>query len=399
MPFFVFWHVFSKFVRLYVNESEMTVNVVRVTSKRQLRKFIGFNLELYKDNPYSVPALFFDEMNTLDPKRNAAFEFCEAEYYLAYKADKLVGRVAAIINTSSNTRWNVKAVRFGWLDFIDDLDVSKALLETVSAWGRQRGMTTIQGPLGFSDLDREGMLVEGFDQLATQATSYNYPYYPIHLQKLGYSKVSGWIEKRLTVPDEVPPRHVRLSEMIKERYHLHSEHYPTTRELVKKRGIDIFNLVNESYRDLVGYSALSDRQIKQYSELYMPLVDHRMVCLVADENDRLVGLGVSMPSVSEALQKARGRLMPFGWWYLFKALFVKHPDTLDLLLVAVASDYRNKGVNSIMMAELVKNYIEMGFKWAETTLELEDNVKVQAMWTEYKPKIHKRHTLFSKNLQ
>lgn len=377
----------------------MAVSVVKVASKGQFREFLRFGPELYRDNPYYVPALRLDDMNSLDRSRNAAFDFCEAEYFLAYRDGRLAGRVAAIINAEANERWNVKAVRFGWIDFVDDIEVSRALLDKVSEWGRARGMTLIQGPLGFSDFDREGMLVEGFDQLATQATIYNYPYYPQHLQRLGYTKTAGWIEKRLTVPKEVPPRHVRLCGLIKERYNLHTEHYTTTRELVRKRGLDIFNLVNESYRDLTGYSTLTDRQIEQYAKMYMPFVDHRMVCLIADANDRLVGLGVSMPSISRALQKSGGRLLPLGWWHLIKALFLKHSDTLDLLLVAVAAEYRNKGVNSIMMAELVQNYIDMGFNWAETTLELEDNVQVQAMWAEYEPRIHKRHTLFSKELQ
>lgn len=376
----------------------MAIIIKKVTSPKELKTFIRFNYELYKNNPYSVPDLYDDMLNTFSPEKNAAFEFCEADYFLAYKDNKLVGRVAAIINRRANETWNKKEVRFGWIDFIDDLEVSKALLATVEDWGRQRGMEAIVGPLGFTDMDAEGMLVEGFDQLGTMATIYNYPYYPEHMEKLGYEKEADWVEFKLTVPDKLPEKFVRISEIILQKYNLKIKKLSRKELKEKNYGQRIFDLINEAYAPLYGYSKMTQRQIDQYIKMYLPLIDLRMVSLVEDAEENLVAVGISMPSLSKALQKAKGRMLPFGWFHLLKALFIKKPKVLDLLLVGVKPEYQSKGVNALLFYDLVPVYQQMGFKYGESNPELELNKKVQAQWTAFESVQHKRRRAFKKNI-
>lgn len=376
----------------------MAIIIKKVTSPKELKTFIRFNYELYKNNPYSVPDLYDDMLNTFSPEKNAAFEFCEADYFLAYKDNKLVGRVAAIINRRANETWNKKEVRFGWIDFIDDLEVSEALLATVEEWGRQRGMEAIVGPLGFTDMDAEGMLVEGFDQLGTMATIYNYPYYPEHMEKLGYEKEADWVEFKLTVPDKLPEKFVRISEIILQKYNLKIKKLNRKELKEKNYGQRIFDLINEAYAPLYGYSKMTQRQIDQYIKMYLPLIDLRMVSLVEDAEDNLVAVGISMPSLSKALQKAKGRILPFGWFHLLKALFIKKPKVLDLLLVGVKPEYQSKGVNALLFYDLVPVYQQMGFEYGESNPELELNKKVQAQWTAFESVQHKRRRAFKKNI-
>lgn len=376
----------------------MAIIIKKVTSPKELKTFIRFNYELYKNNPYSVPDLYDDMLNTFSPEKNAAFEFCEADYFLAYKDNKLVGRVAAIINRRANETWNKKEVRFGWIDFIDDLEVSKALLATVEDWGRQRGMEAIVGPLGFTDMDAEGMLVEGFDQLGTMATIYNYPYYPEHMEKLGYEKEADWVEFKLTVPDKLPEKFVRISEIILQKYNLKIKKINRKELKEKNYGQRIFDLINEAYAPLYGYSKMTQRQIDQYIKMYLPLIDLRMVSLVEDAEGNLVAVGISMPSLSKALQKAKGRMLPFGWFHLLKALFIKKPKVLDLLLVGVKPEYQSKGVNALLFYDLVPVYQQMGFEYGESNPELELNKKVQAQWTAFESVQHKRRRAFKKNI-
>ncbi len=376
----------------------MPVSIIPVSTKKQLKQFIRYNYFLYKNNPYSVPDLYSDMLNTLNPQKNAAFEFCEAQCFMAYREGHIVGRVAAIINHKANKKWNVNAVRFDRIDFIDDIDVSKVLIDTVMQWGKERGMDCIEGPLGFTDFDPEGMLVEGFDQLSTIITIYNYPYYPEHLKKLGFETAATWIEMRLTVPPCVPEKHIRIANIVKEKYKLHIVECRSIRQLARRYGKAIFDLLNESYSHLFGYSELSDKQVQQYIDMYLSVVDRRMISMVADENDNLVAVGISMPSISNALRKAKGRMFPFGWWHLLKALFIQHNEVLDLMLVAVKPCYQNKGVNAMLMADLVPRYIEMGFKYGETNCELIENIKVQSMWEFYSPVVHKRRCAFKRNI-
>ncbi|MCC8186586.1 MAG: N-acetyltransferase [Bacteroides sp.] len=377
----------------------MSVSIQKVNTSAELKKFIRFNYKLYKNTPYSVPDLYDDMLATFNKKRNAAFEFCEADYFLAYRDGKLVGRVAAIINHKANEVWNKKEVRFGWIDFIDDREVSEALLRTVEEWGRSRGMDHIQGPLGFTDFDAEGMLVEGFDQLSTMATIYNYPYYPEHLEQLGYEKDADWVEFKIYIPDDIPEKHKRISQLVQKKYNLKIKKYSSAKKIAQDYGQAIFELMNETYKPLYGYSPLSQRQIDQYVKMYLPIVDLRMVTLITDQEDKLVGVGVSMPSLSVALQKAKGRLLPFGWFYLLKALFMKRrSQVLDLLLVAVKPEYQNKGVNALLFSDLIPIYKKLGFVYAESNPELEMNGKVQAQWEYFKTEQHKRRRAFVKKI-
>ena len=331
----------------------MAITIKKVSTKRELKKFIRFNYRMYKGNPYSVPDLYDDMLNTFNKKKNAAFEFCEADYFLAYRDDKIVGRVAAIINNQANKKWECKNVRFGWIDFIDDPEVSSALIKTVEEWGKERGMTHIAGPLGFTDFDAEGMLIEGFDQLSTMATIYNYPYYPVHMEKLGFEKDADWVEYKIYIPDAIPDKHKRISELIQRKNNLKIKKYTSGRKIAKDYGQKIFELMNEAYSPLYGYSPLTQRQIDQYVKMYLPILDLRMVTLITDANDELVCVGISMPSLAEALQKSNGRLLPLGWFYLLKALFMKRrAKMLDLLLVAVKPEYQNKGVNALLFSDL-----------------------------------------------
>lgn len=376
----------------------MAILIKKVSNKKDLKRFIRFNYELYKNNPYSVPDLYDDMVGTFSTEKNVAFEFCEADYFLAYKDDKLVGRVAAIINRRANETWNKKEVRFGWIDFVDDPEVSKALLDTVEAWGKERGMEAIVGPLGFTDMDAEGMLVEGFDQLSTMATIYNYPYYPQHMERLGFEKEADWVEYKLTVPDKLPEKFVRISEIILQKYNLKIRKLKRSEIKEKNYGQKIFDLINEAYAPLYGYSKMTQGQINQYIKTYLPLIDLRMVSLVEDEAGELVAVGISMPSLSKALQKAKGKMLPFGWFHLLKALFVKKPDVLDLLLVGVKPEYQSKGVNALLFYDLVPTYQKMGFKYGESNPELELNKKVQAQWSAFESVQHKRRRAFRKSI-
>ncbi len=372
----------------------MSVEIRKVTTKAELRRFIRFNYEFYKDNPYSVPDLYDDMLRTFSPGKNAALEFCEADYFLAYREGKIVGRVAAIINRNANERWGKKSVRFGWIDFIDDDEVSRALIDTVKAWGRERGMTDIEGPLGFTDMDAEGMLVEGFDQLSTMSTIYNYPYYPLHMERLGLEKGADWVEMKIYVPDEIPEKHLRISKIIAEKYKLHVRKI-SRREVYHTSVVhDIFKLINDAYEPLFNFSRMTDAQIDQYVRTYAPVLDLRMVSIVENEQNEIVAVGISMASLSRALQKARGRLLPFGWFHLLKALLWKRPKVLDLLLVGVRPDYQGKGVNALLFTDLIPVYKKLGFEYAESNPELELNDKVQNQWQYFKTECHKRRRCY-----
>ncbi len=376
----------------------MSIQIKPVSTGKEMRTFVRFGNRLYKGNRYYVPSMPMDDLNTLNPKKNGAFDFSEAQCFLAYKDGETVGRVAAIINHKANESWGVKQVRFGWIDFIDDLEVSAALLDAVEKFGRERGMTQIVGPLGFTDFDPEGMLVEGFDRLSTMALIYNYPYYPEHMKKHGYYKETGWVEYRITLPEQMPEKHVKFAEIIKKRYNLKLR--KLTRSQIKKEryGHKLFQLINDTYCVLYGYSLLSEKQIDQYVDMYLSIVDTKMLTFVENEQGELVAAGISIPSLSEALQKCNGEIFPFGWWHLLKAMYWKKPDTLDLLLIGIRPDYQNKGLNSLVFMDLFDNYKKLGFKYAETNANLETNIKVQAMWEPFEKELHKRRWVFGKEL-
>lgn len=376
----------------------MSVQIKTVSSRKEMKIFARFANKLYKGNKYYVPSMPMDDLNTFDKDKNGAFDFSEAEFYLAYKDGEVVGRVAAIINNKANDSWKVKQVRYGWIDFIDDLEVSAALLDAVVSFGKARGMTQIVGPLGFTDFDPEGMLVEGFDRLSTMALIYNHPYYPEHMKKHGYYKETGWVEYRITIPEEMPEKHVKYAELIKQRYNLKVRKL-TRRQIKKERyGHKLFQLINDTYCVLYGYSLLSEKQIDQYVDMYLSLVDTKMLTFVENAEGELIAAGISIPSLSEALQKCNGEIFPFGWWHLLKTMFWKKPDTLDLLLIGIRPDYQNKGLNSLVFMDLFANYKKLGFKYAETNANLETNAKVQAMWVPFEKELHKRRWVFGKDI-
>ena len=376
----------------------MSVSIKTVTTKRDFKIFARFANRMYKGNAYYVPSIVMDDLNTFDKAKNAAFEFCEAEFYLAYKDGKLVGRVAAIVNHKANEAWNVKQVRFGWFDFVDDIEVSAALLDAVAAFGKSRGMTDMAGPLGFTDFDPEGMLVEGYDRVSTMALIYNHPYYPEHMEKLGYHKETGWVEYRLTLPEAPSERHRSIAEAVKARYGLKVR--KLTKRQVKKEGYGqkIFKLINETYCVLYGYSLLSEKQIDQYVDAYLGIVNMELLSFVEDSDGNLIAAALTIPSMAGALQKCNGELLPFGWWHLLKSMYWKRPDTLDLLLIGVRPDYQNKGVNSLVMVDLLERYHKLGFKYAETNANLESNIKIQAMWDHFEHELHKRRWIFAKEI-
>lgn len=367
-------------------------------SRSALKKFTQFQVDMYKDNPYYVPPLISDDVDTLDPKKNPAFDFCEAACFMAYKGSAPVGRVAAIINRQVNEKTGAKDVRFGFIDFPDEIEVSRSLLDTVEKWGKERGMTRVIGPLGFTDMDHEGMLVEGFDQLGTMATIYNYSYYPEHMHALGYEKDSDWVEYLVDVPDGIPEKHNRIAEIVKKKFGLRVMKFTSKKEIKRKYGRAIFDLINEAYEDLYQYSPLTDRQISHYINIYLGLLDLSLVTLIVDKEDRLVGVGISMPSMSQGLQKSRGKLFPFGWYHLLKGLKGKN-DRVDLLLVAVKPEYQGKGVNALLFQDLIPAYIAHGYKCAESNPELESNSKVQNQWDAFPNRMHKRRRSFVKVIE
>lgn len=379
-----------------------SIRIIKVTDAKTLEKFIQFHYDLYRGNSYDVPNLHSDEINTLSKDKNAAFDFCEADYFLAYKDNRVVGRVAAIINTHANESWNRKSVRFGWIDFIDDIEVSTALLAAVEEWGKQKGMEEIVGPLGFTDMDPEGMLTWGFDQLGTQATIYNYPYYPEHIDKIGgWEKDNDYVEYKLIVPDEIPEKYLKISKMIEKRYNLHIKKLTRKDVFEGGYGQKIFEVINATFKDLYGYSQLTQRQIDQYVKMYLPMADLDLLTLVEDRNadNKLVGVGLSIPSLSKALQKCRnGRLFPFGWWYLLRALKFHKTEGVDLLLMGVLPEYRIKGANALMFASLIPKCQEYGFKWGESQVEMESNENVQSQWQYLESINHKRRRCYVKKL-
>lgn len=366
-------------------------------TKGELKKFTQFQIDLYSSNPYYVPPLVSDDVATLLPGKNPAFDFCESVYFMAYRDGHPVGRIAGIINRQVNENSKEKAVRFGFIDFIDDYEVSAALLKAVEDWGRSKGMKKIIGPLGFTDLDHEGMLVDGFEELSTMATIYNYPYYPEHLERLGYSKESDWVEFLIDVPETIPDKYDRIAEIVKRKYGLKVLKYTSRKRVKDEYGKALFHLINEAYASLYQYSPLTERQIDYYIDIYLGLLNLDLLTLIVDKDSKLVGVGISMPSMSRALQKSKGKFLPFGWYHLLKGLKGKN-DRVDLLLVAVHPDYQNKGVNALLFQDLIPYYNKYGYKYAESNPEMETNSKVQSQWEYFPYRQHRRRRSFHKNL-
>ncbi len=376
-----------------------TIEIKQVTNRKELKQFVQFYYDLYRGNNYAVPYLFFDEMTTLRKDKNPSFECCEAEYFMAFRDGKMVGRVAAIINRRANERWNCHQVRFGWFDFIDDTAVSTALLQAVEQWGRSKGMNEIAGPLGFIDTDREGMLVEGFDQLSTMYVNYNHPYYPRHMEQLqGFQKANDWVEMKVKVPDEVPAKFAKITEMVSKRYGLRVHKF-TRNELIKEGwGRKTFDLLNATYKDLYGFSQLSDRQIDKLVNDYIQIADLNLVTAVMD-GDKMVGFGITFPSFSEAMQKTRdGRFLPFGWWHLLKVLKWHKTPLVDLLLIGVLPEYRGKGANALIFDDLIRWFQRYHFEYAITGPQMESNEGVLSQWQYLEAIPYRRHRCYRKFL-
>ena len=370
----------------------MSIMIREVQNRKDLRRFIDFPFTLYRNNKYWIPPLLTDEWNTLDPKKNPAFEHCRVKYLLAEKDGRMAGRIAGIINEKYIEKWGRKHCRFGWFDFVDDIEVSGALLEAVEAWGRDNGMTAVHGPLGFTDMDREGMLIHGFNELGTMATLYNHPYYPEHMESLGYGKDIDWIEFEVRVPKEIPEKVLRLQKLVLQRSKLRIiEAKKKNMRLYAKK---MFNLINEAYSDLYGFVTLTDKQIDVYIDQYFGFIHPDFVRFIVDEEDNLVAFGIAMPSLSRALQRSKGRLFPFGFIHLLFAL--KFPKYIDLLLVAVRPEYQARGIPAILMTEMTKNALKNRIISAETNVELENNVQVQALWKHYDARQHKRRRCYIK---
>ena len=375
----------------------MEITIREISGKKALKKYVQFNIDLYKENPYAVPPLIFDEVGTLSPDKNPAFEFCESVYYMAYDEEKPVGRIAGIINHKVNEKCGKKSARFGFVDFIDNTEVSSALFNAVEKWAHEKGMEEIVGPLGFTDMDPEGLLIEGYDQPGTMVAIYNYPYYVNHITRLGYEKDNDWVEFKIYVPEEIPVKHKRISDIVQAKYKLKVLKYNSIKKIVKDYGRKIFELINQAYADLYGYSALSEKQIDYYVKMYVPMVRLENVSLIVNEKEELVGVGIAIPSMTKALQKAKGKLFPFGFIHILKALRGKN-DVVDLLLVALRPDYQNTGANALLFSDLIPVFIKNGYKYAESNPELEENGKVQSQWQYFENVQHKRRRAYKKRL-
>lgn len=382
--------------------SRSDIQVVEVTTSKQRKAFVDFFYDLYRDSPYAVPYLYLAEKLTLKPGSNPAFEFCEAQCFLAYNDGKVVGRVAAIINHRANDYWKREMARFGWFDFVDDPKVSEALLLAVEKWGKGKGMTEIAGPFGFEDMDREGMLVDGFDELSSMYVNYNYPYYPKHMDRLGYRKDNDYVEYRIKVPEVTPEKFSRTAKLIKTRYHLEERKF-SHREMTKGgKARELFNILNITYGNLYGYSQLSTEQIDTITNNYIKLADLNLVTCVVDteKDDKMVGFGVSFPSFSEALRHTRnGHLLPFGWWHLLKVMKWHKTPTVDLLLIGVLPEYRVKGANAIIFNDLISWYRRYGFKYAVTGPQMETNKGVLSQWQYLESEEIRRHRIYVKDIK
>ncbi len=373
----------------------MTIILKEVTTRRELNLFIEFPVRLYRDNPYYVPALKMDEMTTLSRKKNPSFAHCEAHYWLAYRDGEIVGRVAGILNRKHKEKWDESYLRFGWLDFVDDIAVSQALLGAVEDWARELDLEAVHGPLGFTDLDPEGMLIEGFDELGTLATLYNHPYYPEHLTRLGYEKDIDWVEYELEVDTQPNPKIARAAEIVLKRNNLTLLEAKNKRQLLPYAP-QLFELINEEYSHLYGTVPLSEAEIQHYVDVYFGFVHPDFVPVVLDDNGKMVAFGVTIPSLSKALQKCRGRLFPFGWWHLLRAL--RKNDRGDLYLVAVKKAYQGLGLTLVLMDQVYRAFIRRGIRKAESNPELETNTDMQSQWKLMEKRQHKRRRCFIKYL-
>ena len=376
----------------------MAVEIREIHTKRELKRFIEFANDLYADCPYYCPPLFFDEMNTFNKEINPTLEVCDYQLWMAYRDGKPVGRIAGIINHRANEKWNFKHLRFGWFDFIDDMEVSHALLDTVATWGKERGMDALNGPVGFTDFDHEGLLIEGFDYPAVLSSLYNYPYYEKHIDAYGLTKEIDWIELQIYQPDEPPERITRMAKLVEERYHVHVVKVKNSRELVKRFGTTYMDVIDVAYQKLYNFQPFTEKQKNYYKDMYFSFLNFDLVTLVVNDKEELVGVGLGMPNIAPALRKCGGKLFPFGWYHILKALKAKKMDTFQFLLLAVRPDYQDKGLTTLFLQDQIPILHQYGIHTLESTNMLETNNKILSFFTWMDHKQHKRHRAYIKSI-
>ena len=376
----------------------MALEIKEITTRKELKQFIEFTNTLYRECEYYCPPLFFDEMNCFDKEKNPALEVCDYKLWMAYRDGKAVGRIAGVVNYKANEKWGYKNARFGWFDFIDDLEVSKALLDTVTAWGKEKGMTAINGPVGFTDFDHQGLLLEGYEYLAPMASLYNFPYYVKHFDAYGLTKDADWIEIQVYPPTCCPERLNRIAEIVKERSKVRVDKVKNARELVRKYGIEYMDVIDVAYQKLYNFQPMTIKQKNYYKDMYFPILNFDFVTLVVNDKDEVVGVGVGMPDISEPLRKCGGHLFPFGWYHVLKALKAKQMDAFNFLLIAVRPDYQDKGINALFFQDQIPYINKYKIKRLETTAILETNTKNIANFTQFDHKMHKRRRAYIKQI-
>lgn len=368
------------------------VSVIEVKTTDQLKQFVRFPMDLYKDNPYYVPSFINDEINIWNPVENPAMQYSEAKQFLAFKDNKIAGRIAVMINHKEEKELGIKKVRFGWIDFIDDREVSKALIDTVIDYAKQKGIEKIEGPMGFTNLDKAGMLTLGFDKLATMIGIYNHKYYPEHLESLGLKKEKEWVEFEIMFPESLPEKIYKFNELISQKYQLKVLKFKSKEEILQY--VDaMFDLLDETYKHLSTYTPISDEQRKTYKEKYFKLIDKDFIICIADAGNNLISFAITMPSYSKALQKSKGKLLPFGWWHFLQA--GRKNDRANFYLIGIHPDYQRRGVTSIIFKEIWDIFNKKGVKYLETNPELEENKSIQLLWQDYNPVNHKRRRTYS----
>ena len=373
------------------------VDIIEVKTKRQQKIFVNFQLQLYKDCPYFVPPIISDEMCIFNPKKNANYEDCETVYYLAYKDGKVVGRIAGILQKASNSKTGKKMVRFSRVDFVDDIEVSKALFSAVEKWARKKHMDAVHGPLGFNDLEREGLLIEGFDQMSTFEENYYFPYYKDHLEKLGYVKDVDWIEYKIFIPKTIDERATRIAQKVADRYGFKEVKIKNKRVLVNKYKDQIFKLLNDCYEPLYGVVPITKKLEEQFVSQFILAVNLRYICLVVDADDKLIGFGLAFPNFAKSMQKMKGKLFSPHVFGLLREL--KHPKVIDFALFAVDEAYRTKGVTAFIFSKLRNNAIEDNIEYAESLLQLEDNIAIQNQFDGFEREFHKRRRCYIKSVK
>ncbi|MBE6778296.1 MAG: N-acetyltransferase [Ruminococcaceae bacterium] len=376
----------------------MPVTITEVLTNRDIRIFINFSRKMYKDVEAYVPSFIGDDKDDWDPRKNPAFTYCEAKRWLAWKDGKPVGRIGAILSHKANDKWGTNRMRFSQMDFIDDPEVSAALFGAVEQWAAEKGCDQIHGPLGFTDMDREGMLVDGFDKRNMFITYYNHPYYNEHMERLGYRKDVDWVEYKIYTPSPDSPEAVklhRIAEHVKRSRGLHVADIKTRFHMKSLVG-QVFALANEAYSPLYGMVELTDEQIKRYASNFIPLLDPRYTCFVLNQQEELVAFGISAPSLASAMKKAKGHMLPFGWVHLLKNL-IKN-DALDMFLIAVKPELQGAAINAIILDKLIQSAAKGGIRYAETGPQLETNAKILAQWKLFDKELHKRRRCYIKDI-